>query len=60
LQQFDLLCAMQDHIEPIADERLARFVTGSHMRSVAKSELNRGLVIVPEQQQQDTNDISED
>merc|ERR1740136_408195 len=59
LQRFDLLCVMQDTVDPVADERLARFVTGSHMRSVATSELNRGLVVMPEQQQ-DKNGASED
>ena len=33
LQRFDILCVMQDTVDPIADERLAEFVTSSHMRS---------------------------
>lgn len=39
LQRFDLLCVLQDTVDPVADERLAKFVTGSHMRSVPTSEL---------------------
>jgi len=33
LQRFDILCVLQDEIDPVADERLATFVTKSHMRS---------------------------
>lgn len=39
LQRFDLLCVLQDVVDPVADERLAKFVTGSHMRSVPTREL---------------------
>ena len=34
LQRFDILCVVRDRVDPIADERLARFVTGSHMASM--------------------------
>lgn len=34
LQRFDVLCVLQDIVDPVADERLAKFVTDSHMRSV--------------------------
>lgn len=34
LQRFDILCVLQDIVDPVADERLAQFVTSSHMRSV--------------------------
>lgn len=34
LQRFDILCVLQDVVDPVADERLAQFITGSHMRSV--------------------------
>ena len=37
LQRFDILCVVRDRVDPIADERLARFVTGSHMASVRSS-----------------------
>lgn len=33
IQRFDILCVLQDVVDPIADERLAKFVTGSHMKS---------------------------
>jgi len=34
LQRFDILCVLQDEVDPVADERLAMFVTESHMRAV--------------------------
>ena len=34
LQRFDCLCVLQDTVDPVADERLASFVTESHMMSV--------------------------
>ncbi|KAI9324162.1 MCM2/3/5 family-domain-containing protein [Zopfochytrium polystomum] len=33
LSRFDILCVVRDEVDPIADEKLARFVTSSHMRS---------------------------
>jgi len=33
IQRFDILCVLQDQIDPIADERLAKFVVGSHVSS---------------------------
>lgn len=33
LQRFDVLCVLQDMVDPIIDEQLATFVVGSHMRS---------------------------
>jgi len=33
LQRFDVLCVLQDVIDPIGDEALAKFVVGSHQRS---------------------------
>lgn len=41
LQRFDILCVLQDTVDPVADERLARFVTASHMRSVPTRELQQ-------------------
>lgn len=35
LQRFDILCVLQDIVDPVADERLARFVTNSHRKSCA-------------------------
>lgn len=48
LQRFDLLCVLQDTVDPVADERLALFVTSSHMKSVATSDYNRGKTALPE------------
>jgi DNA replication licensing factor MCM2 len=48
LQRFDILCVLQDTVDPIADERLATFVTASHLNSVATSDLANGLVTLPE------------
>lgn len=42
LQRFDVLCVLQDIVDPVADERLAKFVTSSHMRSVPTRELPQG------------------
>ena len=37
LQRFDILCVLQDTVDPITDERLASFVTTSHMKSHPKT-----------------------
>ena len=39
LQRFDVLCVLQDTVDPVADERLAKFVTNSHMNSVPTREV---------------------
>ena len=41
LQRFDILCVLQDTVDPVADERLAQFVTSSHMRSVPTREFQQ-------------------
>lgn len=33
LQRFDILCVLQDRVDPVDDERLADFVISSHMKS---------------------------
>lgn len=33
IQRFDILCVLQDTVDPIADERLAKFVVSSHVKS---------------------------
>lgn len=33
LQRFDILCVLQDTVDPVVDEKLAMFVVSSHMRS---------------------------
>ena len=48
LQRFDCLCVLQDVVDPVADERLASFVTESHMNSVPTSEIARGAAPAPE------------
>lgn len=48
LQRFDCLCVLQDVVDPVADERLASFVTESHMMSVPTSEIARGAALAPE------------
>jgi DNA replication licensing factor MCM2 len=47
LQRFDILCVLQDTVDPVADERLAAFVSSSHMNSVPTSELNNGTAVLP-------------
>ena len=42
LQRFDILCVLQDTVDPVADERLATFVTSSHMNSVPTSDIVHG------------------
>ncbi|KAL5013410.1 hypothetical protein ScPMuIL_007680 [Solemya velum] len=32
LSRFDVLCVVRDTVDPVQDEQLARFVTGSHMK----------------------------
>lgn len=42
LSRFDVLCVVKDMVDPIADERLARFVVGSHTRSHPQSLVSGG------------------
>jgi DNA replication licensing factor MCM2 len=37
IQRFDIICVLQDTVDPVADDRLATFVVDSHMRSKAVS-----------------------
>ncbi|KAK3611229.1 hypothetical protein CHS0354_005239 [Potamilus streckersoni] len=32
LSRFDILCVVRDTVDPVVDEQMARFVTGSHMK----------------------------
>ena len=32
LSRFDILCVVRDTVDPVQDERLARFVTSSHIK----------------------------
>ena len=46
LQRFDVLCVLQDLVDPVLDERLAQFVTQSHMNSTPTSErTDRGSAV---------------
>eukprot|EP00980_Cylindrotheca_fusiformis_P005741 scaffold1194_cov127-Cylindrotheca_fusiformis.AAC.18 len=47
LQRFDILCVLQDTVDPVADERLASFVTGSHMAAVPTRDLVNGEAELP-------------
>lgn len=44
LQRFDILCVLQDTVDPISDERLANFVTSSHMSAVPTRDIMNGSV----------------
>ena len=41
LQRFDVLCVLQDTVDPVTDEALAQFVVGSHGRSHPKRSRDR-------------------
>ncbi|KAF7315586.1 DNA helicase [Mycena indigotica] len=50
LSRFDVLCVVKDNVDPVADELLARFVVGSHLRSHPtfqkdKDEMNVGTTL---------------
>eukprot|EP00934_Nitzschia_sp_Nitz4_P006353 Nitzschia sp. Nitz4//scaffold46_size129759//88941//92009//NITZ4_003514-RA/size129759-processed-gene-0.75-mRNA-1//-1//CDS//3329552634//6343//frame0 len=42
LQRFDILCVLQDVVDPVADERLATFVSSSHMNAVPTRDVLNG------------------
>lgn len=44
LQRFDILCVLQDTVDPVSDERLATFVTSSHMSAVPTRDVVSGKV----------------
>lgn len=41
LSRFDILCVVRDTVDPSEDERLARFIVGSHSRSHPSSQSQR-------------------
>jgi DNA replication licensing factor MCM2 len=47
LQRFDILCVLQDVVDPVADERLASFVTKSHMSAVPTRDILNGEAELP-------------
>jgi DNA replication licensing factor MCM2 len=56
LQRFDCLCVLQDVVDPVSDERLANFVTESHMMSVPTSDVARGASLAPERSRLESAD----
>lgn len=48
LQRFDILCVLQDVVDPVVDERLASFVSSSHMNAVPTIDLARGKAVISE------------
>ncbi|KAJ9141705.1 DNA helicase [Pleurostoma richardsiae] len=42
LSRFDILCVVRDTVDPEEDERLARFIVGSHSRSHPKTDSQPG------------------
>lgn len=42
LSRFDILCVVRDTVDPAEDERLARFIVGSHSRSHPSSSETQG------------------
>lgn len=64
LSRFDILCVVRDTVEPAEDERLARFIVGSHSRShpVKQSQATQeSMDVEADSEQQDTqNDTQAD
>ncbi|KFH41497.1 DNA replication licensing factor-like protein [Hapsidospora chrysogenum ATCC 11550] len=52
LSRFDILCVVRDTVEPSEDERLARFIVGSHSRSHPQSQANQGSMEVEHDSEQ--------
>ncbi|KAI5920947.1 MCM-domain-containing protein [Camillea tinctor] len=55
LSRFDILCVVRDTVDPAEDERLARFVVGSHSRSHPSTQVNEDSMDV----EQDTETARE-
>lgn len=47
LSRFDILCIVRDQVDPVQDERLAKFVVQSHVRHHPSSVLEEGTEITP-------------
>jgi len=61
LQRFDILCVLQDIVDPVVDEQLANFVVGSHMRSHPEySEFDGEADDAEESSNADVNPAAED
>ncbi|KAK6951242.1 MCM DNA helicase complex subunit [Daldinia eschscholtzii] len=46
LSRFDILCVVRDTVDPTEDERLARFIVGSHSRSHPSTQAGEGSMEV--------------
>jgi DNA replication licensing factor MCM2 len=57
LQRFDILCVLQDLVDPVADERLAKFVTSSHMSAIPTRDILHGVAELPPSTQFDKPDL---
>lgn len=54
LSRFDILCVVRDTVEPEEDERLARFIVGSHSRSHPLSQTEQNSMQVEHDTQAET------
>lgn len=54
LSRFDILCVVRDTVDPSEDERLARFVVGSHGRSHPSADPSQAQMEVEESQNDET------
>jgi hypothetical protein len=54
LSRFDILCVVRDTVEPAEDERLARFIVGSHSRSHPLSQTEQDSMEVEHDTQAET------
>ncbi|RGP67528.1 minichromosome maintenance 2 [Fusarium longipes] len=54
LSRFDILCVVRDTVEPAEDERLARFIVGSHSRSHPLSQTAQDSMAVEHDTQAET------
>ncbi|KAG8676741.1 MCM DNA helicase complex subunit [Fusarium poae] len=54
LSRFDILCVVRDTVEPEEDERLARFIVGSHSRSHPVSQTEQDSMEVEHDTQAET------
>lgn len=54
LSRFDILCVVRDTVEPAEDERLARFIVGSHSRSHPLSQTEQNSMEVEHDTQAET------
>lgn len=58
LSRFDVLCVVKDTVDPVKDELLAKFVTGSHLRSHPDFEPEQDEVQVAVAVDEDVSSVS--